>query len=173
MFIWSLCTWIDWCFHQIVLLQKCIPHDRLGLELLYAHRHPVVLWPHMWMSNQLLHHLMMCPRYTVHMPFSEAFHPSLWSLYMYSIIPFFGCRYKSTLSGLVFLFCNPTIKDISYLFILSLSYPYKSKLPFNCVLCCSGFCSSMLTNLKYGNLSTYIHTITLLLQDWFGNHEVY
>ncbi len=34
---------------------------------------------------------------------------------MCSIIPLFGCRYKSTLSGLMFLFCNPTIKNISYL----------------------------------------------------------
>ncbi len=37
--------------------------------------------------------------------------------YMYSIIPFFGCRYKSTLSGLMFLFCNPIIKNISYLIL--------------------------------------------------------
>ncbi len=43
------------------------------------------------------------------------------ALYMYSIIPFFGCRYKSTLSGLMLLFCNPTI---SYLILsyLILSY---------------------------------------------------
>ncbi len=34
---------------------------------------------------------------------------------MYSIIPFFGCRYKSTLSGLMFLFCKPTIKKRIFL----------------------------------------------------------
>ncbi len=39
-------------------------------------------------------------------------------LYMYSIIPFFGCQYKSTLSELVFMFCNPTTKNIlSYLIL--------------------------------------------------------
>ncbi len=36
---------------------------------------------------------------------------------MYSIIPFFGCQYKSILSGLMSLFCNPTIKNISYLIL--------------------------------------------------------
>ncbi len=36
---------------------------------------------------------------------------------MYSIIPLFGCRYKSTLSELMFLYCNLTIKNISYLIL--------------------------------------------------------
>ncbi len=48
---------------------------------------------------------------------------------MYSIIPFFGCRYKSTLSGLMFLFCNPTIKNISYLILSFLSYLMTSAPP--------------------------------------------